>query len=177
MGHTFAEKGLEEERKILLPHWDLIFRCAYRMSGKRADAEDLAQETFYFAIKNFSQLKDHEKAKNWLFSILRNLFLKEIQRNKKRVHLEYDSMEHLIGGSTDLEKEIIRDDAGQSVRETLNTLETRLRQPIEMFYYERKSYKEIARELKLPIGTVMSRIARAKVYLKRKLNRAGFSDL
>jgi len=177
MGRSLAERGPEEAKNLLLPHWELIFRCAYRMSGRRADAEDLAQETFYFAIKNFSQLKDSEKVKNWLFSILRNLFLKEIQKNKKRIHIDYDSISHTLGGVTNLEKEILQADTGHSIRAMLDSLENRLRLPIEMFYYERKSYKEIAHELSLPIGTVMSRIARGKVYLKRKLNRVGYHDI
>lgn len=64
----------KEAREHLLPHLDLIFRCAYRMTGRRQDAEDLSQETYYYAFKNFEQIKDRAKAKSWLFSILRNLF-------------------------------------------------------------------------------------------------------
>ena len=166
----------EEAQKHLLPHLDLIFRCAYRMTGRRQDAEDLAQETFYYAFKHFQQLNDLAKAKNWLFSILRNQFLKEIDKNKKRTFLEFDAYSNALGGKANLEQEYLESETAASIREVLDTLEPRLKRPIQMFYFEKKSYKEIASHMDLPIGTVMSRIARAKVSLKRKLSRTGRLD-
>lgn len=170
---TLSDESPQETRDILLPHLDLIFKCACRMAGRRYNAEDLAQETFYFAIKHFSQLKDHTKAKSWLFSILRNLFLKEIERSKKHPSVDYDVMAYALAGSESLEQAFSKYQTSQKVREHLETLETRLRRPLELFYFEMKSYKEIASELGLPMGTVMSRIARAKVQLKRVLHRSG----
>lgn len=166
-----------EAREHLLPHLDLIFRCAYRMTGRRQDAEDLSQETYYYAFKNFEQIKDRAKAKSWLFSILRNLFLKEIEKNKKKTFLEFDSMSSALGGKTNVEQEYLDDETARSIRLVLETLEPRLKLPIQMFYFEKKSYKEIASSMDLPIGTVMSRIARAKVNLKRKLSKFGKLDL
>ncbi|QPJ62593.1 MAG: sigma-70 family RNA polymerase sigma factor [Candidatus Nitronauta litoralis] len=170
---NIGEGSSEEARKHLLPHLDLIFRCAYRMTGRRQDAEDLSQETYYFAFKNFEQLKDQAKAKSWLFSILRNLFLKEIEKTKKKTFLEFDSISSALGGKTNIEQEFLDNETANSIREVLETLEPRLKLPIKMFYFEKKSYKEIASTMDLPMGTVMSRIARAKVNLKRKLSRNG----
>ncbi len=143
------------------------------MTGKRQDAEDLSQEAFYFAFKNFAQLKDQAKAKSWLFSILRNLFLKGIEKNKKKTFLEFESMSSALGGKTNIEQEFLDEETARAIRSALETLEPRLKRPIQMFYFEKKSYKEIASSMELPIGTVMSRIARAKVSLKRKLSRPG----
>ncbi len=147
------------------------------MTGKRQDAEDLSQEAFYYAFKNFEQLNDQAKAKSWLFSILRNLFLKEIEKNKKKTFLEFDSMSGALGGKTNVEQEYLDHETALSLREVLETLEPKLKRPIKMFYFEKKSYKEIAIAMELPIGTVMSRIARAKVNLKRKLDRSGRLDI
>lgn len=184
---SFVEKLKEEIpdgsqsdliKEHLLPHAEVIFRCACRLSRKVQDAEDLTQETFYFAIKNFSQLKDHEKAKNWLFSILKNLFLKDIEKNKKKIDIHFDSVSNNLSAKTNLENDYLVLEAKKAVRESLAKLDVRLRRPIEMFYYERLSYKEIAERLELPIGTVMSRIARGKVYLRRELDAKGsFEDL
>lgn len=162
-----------EIRDYLLPHVDLIFRCACRLTRKPHDAEDLTQETFYSAIKNFSQLKDREKAKNWLFSILRNLFLKDLEKNNKRIDIEFDSVSNTISGKVNIEDEHLKMEAAGNLRVALSKLDERLRAPIEMFYFEKLSYKEIAKSLKLPIGTVMSRIARGKVYIRRELSRVG----
>lgn len=168
----------DQIKKHLLPHADVIFRCACRLSRKVHDAEDLTQETFYFAIKNFSQLKDHDKAKSWLFSILKNLFLKDIEKNKKKIDIHFDSVSNSLSSKTNLENDYLVLEAKKAVREGLGKLDERLKRPIEMFYYEKLSYKEIADKLDLPIGTVMSRIARGKVYLKRELDRKdSFEDL
>jgi RNA polymerase sigma-70 factor (ECF subfamily) len=163
-----------EIRDYLLPHVDLIFRCACRLTRKSHDAEDLTQETFYSAIKNFSQLKDKDKAKNWLFSILRNLFLKDLEKRKKRIDVEFDSVSNMISGKVNIEEEHLKMEAAGNLRAALSKLDDRLKAPIEMFYFEKLSYKEIAKSLSLPIGTVMSRIARGKVYIRRELNRTGY---
>jgi RNA polymerase sigma factor (sigma-70 family) len=162
-----------EIKGYLLPHVDLIFRCACRLTRKAHDAEDLTQETFYFAIKNFSQLRDRDKAKNWLFSILRNLFLKDLEKNKKRIDIEFDSVSNTISGKVNIEEEHLKAEVARYLRAALNKLDNRLKAPIEMFYFEKLSYKEIAKSLNLPIGTVMSRIARGKVYIRRELSRTG----
>ena len=160
-----------EIKDYLMPHVDLIFRCACRLTRKSHDAEDLTQETFYFAIKNFSQLRDRDKAKNWLFSILRNLFLKDLEKNKKRIDIDFDSVSNIISGKVDIEQEHLKAEVSRNLRAALNKLDERLKAPIEMFYFERLSYKEIAKSLDLPMGTVMSRIARGKVYIRKELNR------
>jgi len=170
-----ADEGPIQEH--LLPHAEIIFRCACRLSRKVHDAEDLTQETFYYAIKNFHQLQDLDKARNWLFAILKNLFLKDLEKNKKRVDIHFDAISNTLSGVTNLENEFLRVETQKAVRDVLGKLDDRLKRPIEMFYYEKLSYKEIAKSLDLPIGTVMSRIARGKVYLKRELDQVeSFKD-
>lgn len=170
-GKNTQESFAEEH---LLPHEDLIFRCAYRLSKNKLDAEDLTQETFYYAIKNYSQLNDLSKVKNWLFSILRNLFLKEVTKNKKHLDIDFDAISNFIFELTDLTNDFLKDEIKDKVKEVLEKTEPRLRIPIELFYFQKLSYKEIATSLNLPIGTVMSRIARAKVHLKKELARLKF---
>jgi RNA polymerase sigma-70 factor (ECF subfamily) len=165
---------LPEVREHLLPHVDLIFRCACRLTRRAHDAEDLTQETFYHAIKKFPQLKDRNKAKNWLFSILKNLFLKDLEKSKKRIDIEFDSVSNTISGKVNIEEEHLKMEVARNLRTILNKLDDRLKAPIEMFYFERLSYKEIAQSLNLPMGTVMSRIARGKVYIRRELSRTGY---
>ena len=165
-----------EVKEYLLPHVDLIFRCACRLTRKADDADDLTQETYYYAIKRFSQLKDRNKAKNWLFSILRNLFLKGFEKSKKRIDIEFDSVSNMISGKVNIEEDHLKAETARNLRVVLNKLDDRLKAPIEMFYFEKLSYKEIAKSLGVPIGTVMSRIARGKVYIRRELKRTGYSQ-
>ena len=157
--------------EYLQPHVRLIFGSAFRLTGNEGDAEDLTQETFYYALKNFYQLKDRAKCKYWLFAILRNLFLKEIERRKKRNEVYFENLEVAPDNAIGLEEDLLRTEVKEQVRTVLNKLDERLKQPLELFYFHRKSYKEIASNMDLPIGTVMSRIARGKIYLKKEIER------
>jgi len=158
----------------LSPHAPVILGSAYRLCRDRDHAEDLVQETFYYALKNFHQLKDHNKCKYWLFSILRNLFLKDIERKKNWIELEFDSVCESLHDNNRMnpEHDFLQSEIKNNMQLALDNLDERLKFPIILFYFEGRSYKEISDILNIPIGTVMSRIARAKVYLKKDLMRS-----
>jgi len=162
-------------KQYLLPHAAVIYRAAFRLCKTSDGAEDLVQETYYLALKKFDQLKDRKKSKYWLFAILRNEFLKDIQKKKNRVEVEFDSVSYSLRNKTHLENEILEDEFKKTIRSALDKLDKNLREPIRLFYFEGHSYQDISNSLKIPIGTVMSRIARAKVRLKKDLARTGFS--
>lgn len=165
---------LDVFNEFVFPHARLIYDSAFRLCGNQDDAEDLLQETFFHAIKSFGQLKERDKCKYWLFSILKNLFLKQVERGKKRTDLEFDLFSDNICDISYIENEFLRDEVERNLRDILEKLDERLRGPILMFYFERLTYKEIADLLRIPIGTVMSRIARGKVYLKKELMRSEY---
>ncbi|MCP4134392.1 MAG: sigma-70 family RNA polymerase sigma factor [bacterium] len=161
----------KRKNSILLKESDYIYKCAYRFCGNRMDAEDLTQETFYLAYRNFHQLKDTEKCKGWLFSILRNLYLKEIEVKQKEKLVDIDDYIEKFaadpgGEATESEMDISSDD----IRKALDVLEEKYKTPLLLFYFNDFSYKEIAGTMDIPIGTVMSRIARSKLFLRRYLN-------
>ena len=159
--------------KYLLPHASVIFRSAFRLCGNRQGAEDLVQETYFQALKNFAQLKDRERCKYWLFAIMRNLFLKDVEKSKNRIEIEFDAVCDTLHSKVNTpEKDFLGDEVRHALLSAMNKLDERLSQPIQSFYFEGLSYQEIATRLDIPIGTVMSRIARAKVYLKRDLIRS-----
>ena len=157
---------------FVFPHAKVIYDSALRLCGNMDEAEDLMQETFFYAVKNFSQLKDHGKCKYWLFSILLNLFLKDVERGKRRTDMEFDLFTHNVCDVRQIESEYLKDEVEKNIRDILDKLDERLKRPIQLFYYDLLSYKEIAEVLNVPIGTVMSRIARGKVYLKKELVRS-----
>jgi RNA polymerase sigma-70 factor (ECF subfamily) len=163
--------------KHLLPHAAVIYRSAFRLCGSAQGSEDLVQETYYIALKNFGQLKDRAKSKYWLFAILRNLFLKDIEKSKNRIEIEFEAVCDRLHNSSHPENEYLKDEVKRYIQAALNKLDERLREPIRLFYFEGLSYQEISKRLNIPIGTVMSRIARAKVSLKRDLVRSGSSSI
>ena len=107
-----------------------------------------------------------------MFSILRNHFLKDIDKTKKRAEVELESVCDKLSNNDHPEKDFLRTEVKNNIQEILDKLDERLKVALVMFYFDGQSYKEISDSLNIPIGTVMSRIARAKVYLKRELLRS-----
>ena len=150
-------------------HYQSLYRYAFRLSGSAADAEDLTQETFGKALTRLAQLRDPERAKPWLFQILRNGYLHRLRDEKRHKLLPLDSVQELPVQSGGSGQEIEGIDPGD-LQKALNGLEETFRTPLILFYFEDFSYRDIAEQLDLPMGTVMSRLARAKAYLKAKLD-------
>lgn len=147
-----------------------LYRYAYRLSGTSSDAEDLTQETFRKALARLDQLRDQERAKGWLFRILRNAYLHRIRGEKRSRIVPMENVDDVPGRDDQSPASIDPDE----LQKVLNELDESFRTPVILFYFEEFSYKDIAEQLDMPIGTVMSRLARAKGYLRGKL--AKFQD-
>jgi RNA polymerase sigma-70 factor, ECF subfamily len=149
-------------------HYQGLYRYAFRLTGNAADAEDLTQETFGKALSRIGQLRKPDRAKGWLFRILRNAYLHRV-RDDKRAKVV------LLDGeiATPAPDPATWDVDPTKLQETLNEMDETFRTPLYLFYFEEFSYKDIADHLDLPIGTVMSRLARAKAYLKGRLGTTG----
>lgn len=145
-------------------HYALLYRYAFRLSGSEADAEDLTQQTFLVAQTKLDQLRDAERAKSWLCAILRNVYLKEM---RSEACLSAQSLEMLAEPAVQPVKEPEFD--SEQLQNVLNDLPEEYRTPLILFYFEEFSYKEIAEQMELPPGTVMSRLSRAKSYLRQRL--------
>jgi RNA polymerase sigma-70 factor (ECF subfamily) len=143
-------------------HYEALYRYAYRLTGSAADAEDLTQETFGKAFARLAQLRERERAKAWLFRILRNLYLHKVRDDKRHRIVPLDAVGDLPGRPPEEAPEI---DPTQLQR-ALDELDEGFRTPLILFYFEEFSYRDIAEQIDLPIGTVMSRLARAKAYLR-----------
>ncbi len=151
--------------QLVAEHYQAVYRYAYRLSGSPADAEDLTQQAFLVAQRKLAQLREDANARSWLFAVLRNCFLKDRQRRRPVAVVNLQLNVDNIPLEVPKEEEIDR----QRLQEALNQLSEAFRLALVMFYFEDRSYREIAEELDLPIGTVMSRLARAKAFLRSKL--------
>jgi len=149
-------------------HYAALYRYAYRLSGSAADAEDLTQETYCQAQLKLAQLRDPACAKAWLFSILRNAYLHRVRDKKHENAVSLDGLAEV----PDRYAEPLPDvDPGQ-LQQALNELPEVFRTPIILYYFEDFSYRDIAAQMELAIGTVMSRLARAKAHLRARLTPA-----
>ncbi len=146
-------------------HYVSLYRYAYRLTGSSVDAEDLTQETFYKAQRELGQLRDPERARPWLFTILRNFYLRRAARDRQHPCIPLDG----IGDVAEAPPEPLPDIDQELLQQALQELPEVFRTPIILYYFEDFSYRDIAEGMELPIGTVMSRLARAKAYLRTRL--------
>jgi RNA polymerase sigma-70 factor (ECF subfamily) len=155
-----------------------VHRVARRLTRSTADAEDLTQETYVRALGAFGSFQWGTNLKAWLFTILRN-----INRNRTRdraraiVVVDGDAVERFDGadasGDTP-EARLIRTAESRDLRAAIDSLPPALRQTVWLRDVEELSYAEIAKRLNIPIGTVMSRLSRARELLYRRMTeRAG----
>jgi RNA polymerase sigma-70 factor, ECF subfamily len=147
--------------QLVAEHHQAAYGYAYRLTGSVHDAEDLTQQTFLVAQVKLGQLRNMDNAKAWLFAILRNCFLKDRQRRRPAVAADIPFNIEFVQSSP--EEEVLDQERLQAA---LQRLPDASRLVLLMFYFEECSYREIAKRLQMPIGTVMSRLARAKDYLR-----------
>jgi RNA polymerase sigma-70 factor (ECF subfamily) len=160
--------GLEYLESLVEEHYQSLYRFAYSLSGNPADAADLTQQTFYIAQTKLHQLRDLKKIKTWLCVTLMREFLQKRRHETKFQKVELGVVEHELPTLT---VDLVAKMDSKAVVSALQSLAEEFRLPLVLFYLEQMSYKEIARVLKLPAGTVMSRLARAKDRLRQELER------
>jgi RNA polymerase sigma-70 factor (ECF subfamily) len=151
-------------QELVEAHYQALYRYAYRLSGSAPDADDLTQEAFCKAQMQLHQLRNPERAKPWLFTILRNGYLHRIRNEKSRHWVSLETIADPPAPEPSL-AEVGTDELQQA----LNELPEPFRTPVILFYFEEFSYRDIAEQLDVPIGTVMSRLARAKSHLRMRL--------
>lgn len=146
--------------------YDPLYRFALSLSRNGDEALDLTQQTFARWAEKGHGLRDTSKAKSWLFTVLYREFLtnrrSRLRESPPADETYFDSVPSDDNGPS-------RSIDGQQALTALREIDEVFRAPLVLFYLENHSYKEIAEILDVPIGTVMSRIARGKEQLRRKL--------
>ena len=160
---------MSEFEGLVDDHYEALYRFALSLAKNRENAADLVQQTFCIWAQKGDQLRDRSKAKTWLFTTLHREFLTQVRRSKRYADGELtDELIERVGAEED---DAERQMDGQRVIELLGELEETFRAPITLFFLQQHSYKEIAEILDIPIGTVMSRISRAKEMLKKRMTQ------
>ena len=152
-------------QQLVDAHYEPLYRYAFRLSGSAADAEDLTQETFCKAQFRLHQLRDLGRAKPWLFSILRNAYLHRVRAERQQPCVSLEGIGDLAEPLPDSLPAI----DPEQLQVALNELPEVYRTPIILYYFEDFGYRDIAEQMDLPMGTVMSRLARAKAHLRARL--------
>jgi RNA polymerase sigma-70 factor (ECF subfamily) len=156
--------------QLVESHYASLYRYALRLSGSQADAEDLTQETFLRAQNKLRQLRQPEQVRAWLFSILRNAYLQRLRRSDLEASVSLEAIEEPCEPDSEMPGPLPEWDPGQ-VQKAVSELPEAYRTVLLLYYFEELTYREIAEVLAVPMGTVMSRLARARAYLRGKLTR------
>lgn len=160
-----------------LPHIDALYNFAYHLAYNEEDANDLVQETYLKAYRFIDSYDAGTNAKAWLFKILKNAFINEYRKKSKQpARVDYedfigyqDSDDRSSVEFVDLRQEIFQGMIGDEVTRALNALPVDFRTVVLLCDVEGFSYEEIAKITDIPIGTVRSRLHRARNMLKEQL--------
>ena len=155
-----------------LPLFDQLYNLAHWLTGDRTEAEDLVQETYAKALKAIKSFQEGTNLRAWLFRILRNTFLTSRSGLKAQntVYLEDEASDAEIPAHTITPEAIMLQlESSELVMNALGDLPLVYREIILLSDVEEFSYKEIAQVLAVPMGTVMSRLSRARNMLRQAL--------
>ena len=164
------------EREFL-PNADALYNFGFHLTMDEDDANDLVQDTFMKAWRFIKSYQEGTNAKAWLFKILKNTFINEYRRKKLRpAEVDYedfvayqDAEDVTRVGRLDTTHEIFQTMLGDEMTKAINELPVDFRTVILLCDVEDFSYEEIAKIVDIPVGTVRSRLFRARNMLKDKL--------
>lgn len=172
-----AEKPKQERfNKVMVPHMDVLYNYGLYLTGDREAANDLLQETYLKAFRFFEKFEPGTNAKAWLYRIMRNTFINEYRRVKRLPDLvQYDEqisayqMLPRDEEKTDLRKQINGELFEDEIAGAIASLPEKFKSVIVLRDVEDLPYEEIADALEIPVGTVRSRLHRARAILFAKL--------
>lgn len=177
-----SEERRKEHNRIFeqefLPQIDALYNFAFHLTYNEDDANDLVQETYLKAFRFIEKYIEGTNAKAWLFKILKNAFINQYRRKAKqptKVDFEdivsyHDGEDNSkLSGFLDLRQEIFQGMMGDEITNAINALPVDFRTVILLCDVEGFTYEEISKIVDIPIGTVRSRLHRARNMLKEKL--------
>lgn len=180
---TSIKETYSEAKKVrvfeseFMPHIDSMYNFAYRLTFDEDEAKDLVQDTYLKAYRFISSFQEGTNAKAWLYRILKNSFINDYRKKSKQpakvdyqeVEQFYNSEDTPANATVDLRMEATKDMIGDEISNALNSLAIDFRTVIILCDLEGFTYEEMAKILDIPIGTVRSRLHRARNLLREKL--------
>lgn len=161
-----------------MPHINSMYNFGFRLTLDRDDAKDLVQDTYLKAYRFIESFQRGTNAKAWLFRILKNSFINDYRKKTKEPSkVDYQEVETYYNSedvnrqiTPDLRVESLKDMIGDEISNALNSRDVDFRTVIILCDLEAFKYEEMAKILDIPIGTVRSRLHRARNLLKEKLS-------
>ena len=183
MEEVIRQQYSEREKQSIfnqefMPHINSMYNFAYRLTLDADDSKDLLQDTYLKAFRFIDSFQKGTNAKAWLFRILKNSFINDYRKKSKEPSkVDYQEVESYYNSedvdrqiTPDLRVEALQDMIGDEISIALNSLDVDFRTVIILCDLEGFKYEEMAKILDIPIGTVRSRLHRARNLLKEKLS-------
>jgi len=163
----------ETFEQLAMPLFDRLFNLAHWLTQNREEAEDLVQETYVKALKGFSSFQTGTNFRAWMYRILRNTFLTSRTGLKaSAVPLDMEDEEELLATDEQTPESILLERLDQqTVQQALDDLPVPYREILLLCEFEEMSYQEISATLAIPMGTVMSRLSRARKCLRKSVRK------
>lgn len=188
-----TKEATPEQVKIfnteLMPHINALYTFAYHLTYNEADSDDLVQETYLRAFRFISSYITGTNAKAWLFRILKNAFINQYRKRERTpqtidyevISAYHDSEENISRDFYNLSEELFGLMMGDEITSAMNSLPTEFRTIVLLCDVEDFTYEETAKIIDIPLGTVRSRLHRARNILKEKLKKYaesfGYKDM
>jgi RNA polymerase sigma-70 factor, ECF subfamily len=158
--------------ELAMPHLESLYNVASWLVHNKSNAEDLVQETYLKALRGFASFQPGTNFRAWMFRILKNTFLSSCSTLDRRLTVEIDSEDDvpvLPTTSTTPESLLIERSQQNAVRDAIEQLPVTFKEVLLLCDVEDASYREISEILSIPVGTVMSRLARARKAVRASL--------
>ncbi|MGV3615855.1 MAG: RNA polymerase sigma factor [Fimbriimonas sp.] len=183
--NAYTLDAREEKRfnELMEATYKKVYNMAYRLTGSRADAEDLTQEAFYRAYRSFSDYEGDRPFENWIFRIVTRLYLDLLRNRRRRIRaVSYDTPLNQGSGDENLyfempdsgpnpEETMLQHTFSEDLQKALNSLSPEQRLLITLADVEGVPYQEIADMMDKPVGTIRSRLHRTHKLIRSRLEQ------
>ena len=174
------ERDLAVFEDLVSRYQAAMYRVAYRLTGNHDDAQDLVQEALFEAFRNFDRFERGTRFDRWLFRIMTNRHIDRVRRSGRLAVVSLDQGDDAEGREQawdpadedgDPADALLEDIVDERLQRALNALPEDYRQVVVLADIEELSYEEVARIVRCPVGTVRSRLHRARAMLRDKFQR------
>ena len=179
-----AQKDERAFEQLMLLHQKAVYNICYRMAGNAEDALDLSQEVFLKLWRTLEQYQFDAAFSTWLYRMTQNACIDFLRRQKRQQHASLTvSDDEAAGKELSVpdpaplpEDRVIFNEKQEAIRTAMNALPSDFREILELRVVRNLPYEQIAQIMGLPVGTVKSRLARARLQLKKRLEAGNFFE-
>ena len=179
-----AQKDEQAFEQLMLLHQKAVYNICYRMAGNAEDALDLSQEVFLKLWRTLEQYQFDAAFSTWLYRMTQNACIDFLRRQKRQQHASLTvSDDEAAGKELSVpdpaplpEDRVIFNEKQEAIRTAMNALPSDFREILELRVVRNLPYEQIAQIMGLPVGTVKSRLARARLQLKKRLEAGNFFE-